>query len=183
MRLTERAHQIVAQVLQLGDVAIDATVGNGADTEFLAKRVGPSGRVLGIDIQYQAIDCAAHRLKTAGLTNVDLHQADHAELLPQQTELQGRVSAVMFNLGYLPHGDPTITTQSRTTVSALNATLPLLRPGGVLTILAYPGHPGGAEEHTAVAQWVAALLDDYSSEQFASRPGEKAGPHLFVVQK
>lgn len=42
---------VCAQVLRPGDVAVDATAGNGHDTLFLAQAVGPSGTVYAIDVQ------------------------------------------------------------------------------------------------------------------------------------
>lgn len=50
---------------------------------------------------------------------------------------------VAFNLGYLPGGDKGIITQSATTLLALEAAKELLLPGGVISIVAYVGHPGG----------------------------------------
>ena len=50
------AHRFVKSVVQEGDCCVDATVGNGYDTEFLAKLVGETGKVLGFDVQKQAIE-------------------------------------------------------------------------------------------------------------------------------
>ena len=41
--------------LKEGDVAVDFTMGNGHDTEFLSKTVGEKGRVFAFDIQEQAL--------------------------------------------------------------------------------------------------------------------------------
>ena len=41
-RSTRLAQQIVGELLREGDVAIDATAGNGHDTQFLAGCVGTS---------------------------------------------------------------------------------------------------------------------------------------------
>jgi predicted methyltransferase len=46
-----------ARSLQAGDVAVDATAGNGHDTLFLAEAVGPTGRVHAVDVQVRP--CAA----------------------------------------------------------------------------------------------------------------------------
>ena len=56
MRLTEKAHQELGKVLQSEDVVIDATLGNGHDTKFLAQKVGASGRVYAFDIQKESIE-------------------------------------------------------------------------------------------------------------------------------
>lgn len=50
---------------------------------------------------------------------------------------------VAFNLGYLPGGDKTITTQSQTTVEALHVAKEVLMPGGLISLVVYVGHPGG----------------------------------------
>ena len=39
MRLTEQAHKEISKFLLLGDMAIDATAGNGHDTKFLTQKV------------------------------------------------------------------------------------------------------------------------------------------------
>ena len=160
--LVQRAHQSVAEVLAAGDIAVDATVGNGHDTLFLARAVGEGGRVYGFDIQQQALDEARHRLDQAGIAErVALYHAGHevmALLLPD--DLRGRVKAVMFNLGYLPRGDKSRTTRPATTLSALSDALGLLAPGGRISVLAYTGHSGGREETEAIKAWAATLPRD-----------------------
>ncbi|QXD15564.1 methyltransferase domain-containing protein [Rhodocaloribacter litoris] len=155
----DRAKEIVAAVLTPGDVAVDATTGNGHDTVFLAERVGPAGHVYGFDVQEEAIGRTRQRLAGAGLAErVTLFARGHEalrETLP--AGVHGHVAAVMFNLGYLPGGDHRRITRPETTVPALDAALDVLRPGGVLTVVVYPGHPGGAEEAGAVRNWAAAL--------------------------
>lgn len=160
--LTERAHELIQLILTAGDVAIDATVGNGHDTLFLAQAVGEKGKVYGFDIQQDALDATYQRLQKFQVENrVSLFHAGHEVipiLLPEN--IKGNVKAVMFNLGYLPGGDKTRTTQISTTLSALEAALPLLTTGGRITILAYTGHPGGTEETSAVKEWTNQLPGD-----------------------
>lgn len=171
--LVALAHQAVAAVLQPGDIAIDATVGNGHDTLFLAQQVGVSGKVYGFDIQEAALDSAYQRLQAAGETaQVALYHAGHeamAVLLPQT--LTGRVKAVMFNLGYLPGGDKQRTTGASTTLAALQASLSLLAPGGVISLLAYTGHPGGRDETEQLKAWLDYLPRDLFAVSVTVPPG------------
>ena len=136
-------------------VMIDATVGNGYDTLFMAEWGGPDARVLGIDLQAEALESAHHRLKEAGLENrVKLVQGNHADLAAYVPEdWVATVDLIMFNLGYLPGGDKTMTTCESSTLAALVAARSILRPGGYLSVIAYQGHPGGAEEAEAVSRW------------------------------
>lgn len=152
MRLTELAHAAVAPRLRPGDLAIDATAGNGHDTLALARCVGDSGRVWAFDIQCAALDATAARLARADLAHrVTLVHASHAAMpahLP--AEATGRVGAVMANLGYLPGGDRTVITDAQATAAMLRDAVAMLRPGGVLCVTAYPGHDGGDTDAAAV---------------------------------
>ncbi|WP_417391579.1 tRNA (mnm(5)s(2)U34)-methyltransferase [Gimesia sp.] len=185
MRLTDQAHALIANEFQAGETAIDATAGNGHDTRFLSQLAGQSGKVFAIDIQQQALDQAAVMLQNLEFHNVELICGNHcllAELVP--SEQRGQIGAIMFNLGYLPGGDHAQITQELSTLPAIEAALTLIRPGGIITILAYPGHPGGAAETSAVA----ALLSQLERSQFKTQlilPNTQSteAPRLFVVTR
>ncbi len=165
------SHQIVGPRLGSGDWVVDATAGNGHDTVFLARHVLPDGRVFVFDVQAEAIVQTRARLEKADsgvspLENISLHHAGHerlAELLPP--EAQGKLRAIMFNLGYLPGGDKALITKVETTLSALQQALDWLAADGVLTVVIYPGHEGGGKEAEAVQQWMAEL----PSERFEAQ--------------
>ena len=55
--------QFILTHLREGDVAVDFTMGNGHDTAFLSKTVGPTGHVYAFDIQEQAVLSTAKNLK------------------------------------------------------------------------------------------------------------------------
>lgn len=154
-RLTDIAHRKVALVAGAGDILVDATAGNGLDTLFLAELAGPDGRVYAFDIQTIALERTRDRLESAGLSRrVTLIKEGHealCEALP--AVVRGHVAAVMFNLGYLPRGNRALVTRTESTLAALEQAAVCLRPAGALAVIAYPGHPGGAEEADAVACW------------------------------
>lgn len=177
----------VASVLKEGDLAIDATVGNGHDTAFLARCVGPSGRVVGFDIQANALDAAAGNL--AGeerlLERVNFVQRTHASMKAVLAESQEQrpPRAIMFNLGYLPGADKTVTTTAEETCRGVAAAADLLAPKGVLTIVLYPGHPEGKKEAAAVMAWAEGLGGAFAV--IFSRPLNRAAtaPCLVVIEK
>lgn len=189
--LTKRAHELIQQVLKTGDIAVDATIGNGHDTLFLAQAVGDKGKVYGFDIQHEALDLTFQRLQEHHAENqTSLFHAGHEVipvLLPEN--IKGKVKAVMFNLGYLPGGEKTRTTQISTTLSALEAALPLLTTGGRITILAYTGHPGGTEETNVVKEWVNQLPGDLFQTAIEIPTDSKSGqnltgsPELFWIER
>ena len=183
-RLTAAATTWIEAVLFNGAQAVDATVGNGYDTLFLAHRVGPKGRVLGFDVQKAALAGARELLKFVGtLDRVWLIHDSHAKLanyLPAEAAIQG----AMFNLGYLPRGNRQIITRPDTTVLALRAVLANLAPRGRVTILVYRGHAGGIPEYVEVRQFLEQLPDDdWIVEEFASTTDSPVSPRLFRIQK
>lgn len=183
-KITEQAHANVAKAIQPGDVALDATAGNGFDTIFLSRTVGDHGVVYAGDIQAEAIQRVSQKLEAEGCANVRLIQGSHeslAEWIP--IEEQGRVGAIMFNLGYLPRGDKAVTTTSHSTLKALDQCLALLRPQGVLSLVAYPGHAAGYVETLAVEHWLSQLT---AKAVAIDRPPTKltaSKPRCYLVHK
>lgn len=184
--LTEQAQAKIATVLSYGDYALDATVGNGNDTFFLADRVGPKGAVVGFDIQELALHRATAVLGEAQLLQrVKLVRESHhliEKYVPE--EWVGEVKAIMFNLGYLPRGDKSIITNSDTTIPALDAAVKLLAPAGRMTIVAYTGHDGGEEETHAIREWLTPLtISHYEVEMILSETEASGAPELYVVTR
>ena len=127
-----------------GDLAVDATMGNGRDTENLCRWVGKTGMVYAFDIQDQALAATRERLRTAELLErATLIRAGHERMAEY---VEKPVQAVVFNLGWLPGGEHSITTRTGTTERAVDAALKLLRPGGLLSVCVYPGHEEGKRE-------------------------------------
>jgi len=179
--LTQRAQEAVASVLRHGDTAIDATVGNGYDTCFLSRTVGPTGRVIGFDVQRCALDATNKRLQADNLHNVTLLHQGHETLGDVLADTS--VSAVMFNLGFLPRSDHQVMTQPATSVTAIEAAIRLLKPGGVLTVLSYRGHSGGVDEFNAVERCLQSRAASHELQQIDSTPPSPTAPVLFVLSR
>ena len=183
MRLVERVHELLSEDLSEGDIAVDATAGNGCDTAFLASKVGSSGMIHAFDVQESALEATRQFLLERGLTErVKLHHCGHeqmAERLP--TEFHGKIAAITFNLGYLPGGNKAVTTKTGTTLVALRVALTLLRPCGLLTVVAYRGHIGGVEECEVVCRELETIDADLTME--GDRSPDATSPLLLVVRK
>lgn len=168
-----------------GSIAIDGTLGNGHDTLFLAECVGPTGHVYGFDIQRAAIEQTSARLREAGQhEQVTLYHTSHhlmAEQLPYA--VKGQINAVMFNLGYLPHGDKQVITQPETTLEALKTAAEWLAPGGIISVCLYTGHPGGAEESAAVIAWARSLAPQAYQVMWQQMINRNHAPSLLLLEK
>lgn len=180
--LTQLAHNVIRRIVQPGDTVIDATAGNGNDTQILATLVGAAGRTIAIDIQQSAIDSTSNRLAKAGLT-ADLRLGDHASELKKLQSSGLCVKAVMFNLGYLPGSDQQTTTLPTSTRAAIQSASEMLLPQGAVTIIVYRGHAGGLEEAAIVEQWIAELpADCFETFRMEGDPTQATSPVLFVVR-
>jgi predicted methyltransferase len=184
--LLKTAHNKIKEKLPQGGFAIDATVGNGHDTVFLAEQVGKDGVVYGFDIQQAALDKTRVKLEQAQLADsAHLFLASHEHLADYVAqEHKGCVHAAMFNLGYLAGADKSIITQVRSTLKAVQSSLKLLAPNSILTIIAYPGHPGGQQETEAIANFCDGLdRVCFTVEVIKSPVSTATAPRLFMIYK
>lgn len=178
-RLTEQAHAFVRSVVKPGETVVDATAGNGHDTVFLTRLVGSSGRVIAFDPDPQARTETENRLRAHALPLPLFHSASHAEM---ERFVPPGIAAVMFNLGYRPGGDHNRTTEPESTVAALTAACRLIRPGGIVTVLAYVGHKGGKAEADAVRAFCNSLPEEEFTVTIASAESERS-PRLYAITK
>ncbi len=176
------AQDALSRHLRPGDRVVDATMGNGHDTSFLAELVGETGEVIAMDLQADAVERTRCSLQQQGLLErCSLHCLGHEHMAQV---VSGPVDAVMFNLGWLPGGDKQITTRWETTRQAVTAAMGLLRPGGLLTVCVYPGHPAGDEEREKLTEMLSAVRPQEFNvlhQRFINAgPG---APECFLVQK
>ena len=154
--LNELHQYFILQHLGEGDVCVDFTMGNGGDTLFLSKTVGPTGRVYAFDIQPEAIERTRTHLQAEGAPeNYTLICASHHLVRDYVKE---PIKCGMFNLGYLPRsGKKAVTTLCETTMPAVEAALELLEEDGVLLIAIYPGHEEGRLEGEMLREYFSGL--------------------------
>ena len=69
----------------------------------------------------------------------------------------GDVSCIVFNFGYLPGGDHSLTTKSETSIKALEIALTMLKSGGMISLCIYSGGADGCAEREALLQWMKGL--------------------------
>ena len=80
MQMVSLVHQIAKGCLTKGSRAVDATMGNGGDTEFLCGLVGETGKVYAFDIQKEAVGHTRKRLEAAGYgERAELFCCSHAQ--------------------------------------------------------------------------------------------------------
>jgi hypothetical protein len=148
--------QFILSHLREGDVAVDFTMGNGHDTEFLSKTVGPDGHVFAFDVQEMALSSTAEHLRACGCPDNYTLILDSHHNVKKYVDVP--IKAGMFNLGYLPgSGNKALTTMRETTLPAVENALSMLGRDSILLVAVYPGHPEGALEGEELEKYFATL--------------------------
>jgi len=177
LKITQRGHNLLTSYINEGDSVIDATVGNGHDTLFLREQVGATGLVTGFDVQQIALNNTRRQLLDHGFDSnikdcingdttftvdkcgVFLYLNNHSCLADRSIiqRYEKRPQVIMFNLGYLPSSEKTVKTVAKDTMAGLQGALDLLKSGGVLSVVTYPGHKEGYEENQRIFNWLCIL--------------------------
>lgn len=154
-QITEFCHHFLQMHIEEGDSCIDATAGNGYDTEFLCSLVGENGTVYAFDIQEEALLHTKERLDGAGYGDrAVLFHTGHERM---QEYVKEEVGAVVFNFGYLPGGDHKIATKAETSIEAIRQGMHFLRIGGVMSLCIYSGGDTGFEERERILAFLKEL--------------------------
>lgn len=179
--LLELQKYFICRHLREGGVAVDFTMGNGHDTEFLCRTVGESGKVFAFDIQEQAVESTRKNLDASGCPHVyNLIHASHHRV---REFVDCPINAGMFNLGYLPGGDKRITTLRETTMPAVEAAIELLAPDGILCIAVYPGHAEGEAEGEMLSEYLSTLPRWQLCATKIKILNSPTSPYFIIVEK
>ena len=161
LQVTEWIQHFIRQQVREGDLCIDATMGNGNDTLLLDTE---------------------DRLAREGLEkSCTLFMESHEYMSRYARE--GRVSCIVFNLGYLPGGSHGIATKAGTTVRAIKEGLRLLKKKGLLTLCIYSGGDSGFEEKETVLSFLKKLNPReflVIQAEYINRPSHPPIPVLII---
>lgn len=176
------SHLILCSLIKEGDIAVDATCGNGKDSIMLASLVGETGKVFSFDIQKCAIENASVlALESGYIDRIEFINDGHENM---DCHVKSLAKGIVFNLGYLPGGDKSIITRIDSTLSALDTSIKLLADNGVISICMYTGHENGDSESIEVETFVSNLSPyQYNVwKSFQLNRSEKA-PYNVYIQK
>ncbi|MCP5506570.1 MAG: class I SAM-dependent methyltransferase [Chlamydiales bacterium] len=178
--ILQLGHSLWKDHLNEGNRAIDATCGNGHDTLFLSTL--NLSHLYVFDIQKEALLATQKRI-------------DHLCAVPSKTisyhlgchslfeGVDSPVDLIVYNLGYLPGGDKSLTTQVATTLQSVEKGLSLLTEGGLMSLTLYPGHPEGKREEEALL----ALTSSFSPKKFQVSHhrllNRSSAPSLLLIKK
>lgn len=176
LKTTELTHLLIRHIIKEGSRVVDATAGNGHDTLFLSELVGTTGKVYAYDIQEDAIK------NTKALTN----NKNNIEYFLKSHEFidQTNLDLVLFNLGFLPNGDKTITTLKDTTINSVNNLINsyAVNPNLYIFIVVYPGHTEGKLESDELLKFTKSL-DKHLLVTTYIPYNQNNAPYLITINK
>ena len=178
------SHSLLEEILQPGDHVIDATMGNGYDTVFMAEKIGKTGHVYSFDIQKEALLSTKSKLTEQDLLDrTSLFLQGHETLGTVVDEAQP-IKAGIFNLGYLPKSDKSVITLPETTRTAMEEILKRLVSRGRMILVVYYGHDGGEKELDMVQDYCQSLPQEkYNVLKYQFINQKNNPPILYCVEK
>ncbi len=147
--------------LQPGQTVLDVACGTGRNFPLILEKIGPSGKLVGVDYTAAMLDRARERVKREGWRNVELIRGDAARI-----DLGREFDAALCTLaiGVIPDYR-----------GALDRMVAHLKPGAWLAI-------GDAKRSSGLYglafNWLADLLGYGAAEDMSRRPWESLGEML-----
>ncbi|MBB6630153.1 tRNA (mnm(5)s(2)U34)-methyltransferase [Clostridium algidicarnis] len=167
------SHNIIRDNIKNFDIAIDATLGNGKDTDFLSKYFK---KVYSFEIQHIAIE----NYKNKEMQNVNLIEESHEFI---DNTIKSSVDCIIYNLGYLPGGDKNITTNCKSTLISIKKGLELLKSQGIMAISMYSGHEEGKKEKEEILKYASSLDKLIYGSMLHETLNRNNAPSLLIIEK
>lgn len=160
------------------DLAVDMTAGNGNDSLFILDEI-KANRVVAFDIQNDAEEATR---KLLGERDNFLFILDsHANI---DKYIKEKIDLAVYNLGYLPKGDKTITTKYESTLESLKKLLQLLGKNAKVYMTIYPGHDQGRIEAYKIEDFIARLPNNKYAIMKISYPNKGTiAPYIVIIEK
>ncbi|MDH4156812.1 MAG: arsenite methyltransferase [candidate division Zixibacteria bacterium] len=147
--------------LQPGEVVLDLGAGAGLDLILAARKVGESGRVIGLDMTPEMIDVCRANLQKAGIENAEVRPGQMEDMPVADAEVDWIISNCVINLSPEKH-------------KVFAEAYRVLKPGGKMMISDMVTHDLPDEYRDDMAAWVGCLAGALEEGEYV-RLVEKTG--------
>ena len=151
------SHAFLKPALHPQAVCIDATLGNGKDTRFFLEH--KVGHVYGFEIQKEIFERTVKDLDPRKFTGMRMSHE---------------------SIDQIHQADPTIITLAKTSVTAVEKAIKILRRKGRMALVFYP-HPQGVEESRAIEAVLVKYTDTCSMIRIERINHES--PYMIGIEK
>ena len=132
------------------------TAGNGNDSKFILDKKNPK-ILYAFDIQKLSQERCQKLIGQR--ENFKFILDDHKNI---EKYIKEKIDLFIYNLGFLPRGNKSITTNYKSVIKSLESALSLLNKNGLILITFYPGHEAGKDE----AFYVGNFLKNLDQKKF-----------------
>ncbi len=136
-----------------GQVVLDIGSGAGIDCFLAAERVGPAGKVIGLDMTPEMIERARQNAREAGFTNVEFRFGDAEKMPVEDTSVDWVISNCVINL-------------SPDKPAVFGEIARILRPGGRISISDIVAQELPKSVRQSRDAWTGCLAGAISEEQY-----------------
>lgn len=143
----------ITNYIAKSDICVDMTCGNGHDSKFILDHLSPK-KLYAFDIQEEAKYSTYRLLQDYNLDNFRMILDNHKYVTRHVYE---KVDFAIYNLGYLPAGNKSITTNFNDVIDSLKNLLKILNIHAKVIITFYPGHESGKKEADEVIDFLTSL--------------------------
>lgn len=169
---------LVKNYIEKVNCAVDMTVGNGYNSKMILDNLKPE-KLYCFDIQKNAIENTAKLLKN--YSNYILILDSHTNFLNYVKE---KIDFAIYNLGYLPNGDKTITTNALDVEESLSKLLENLNEKATVLITFYTGHDSGLVESEKIGKFLNKLNQkEFTVLEFNFKNQKNNPPYVVMIQR
>lgn len=142
------SHYLIEHRVENNIRACDMTAGNGKDSKFILDNKNPN-ILYAFDIQKLSQERCKKLIGQK--KNFKFILDDHKNI---EKYIEEKIDLFIYNLGFLPKGDKSITTNYKSVIQSLKSCLDLLNEKGLILITFYPGHEEGKNEEKYVGEFL-----------------------------
>lgn len=142
------SHYLIENRVENNIRACDMTAGNGKDSKFILDNKNPK-ILYAFDIQKLSQERCEKLIGQRD--NFKFILDDHKNI---EKYIEEKIDLFIYNLGFLPKGDKSITTNYKSVIESLKSCLNLLNENGLILITFYPGHEEGKNEEKYVGEFL-----------------------------
>lgn len=142
------SHYLIENRVENNIRACDMTAGNGKDSKFILDNKNPK-ILYAFDIQKLSQERCEKLIGQR--ENFKFILDDHKNI---EKYIEEKIDLFIYNLGFLPKGDKSITTNYKSVIESLKSCLNLLNENGLILITFYPGHEEGKNEEKYVGEFL-----------------------------
>lgn len=150
------SHYLIENRVENNIRACDMTAGNGKDSKFILDKKNPK-ILYAFDIQKLSQERCQKLIGQR--ENFKFILDNHKNI---EKYIEEKIDLFIYNLGFLPKGDKSITTNYKSVIKSIESVLNLLNENGLILITFYPGHEAGKNE----AFYVGNFLKNLDQKKF-----------------